>query len=139
MVCTSIHYVKLTFNGTVKYVLTLKSVTFCFHCVIRVYFLRYWFTLVHSIRWSSFVLKKIFPVHLSWPRACIKWYDHFQFLFLRYTKAYETLLWWRRCLKRCVHLGYQMSSNLTVKWEWIFFACVQESPFHGFANWSFNY
>ena len=37
-------------------------------------------------------------------------------------------------LKRCVHLGQQMSSNFTVKWVWIFFACQQESPFHGFAN-----
>ena len=32
-----------------------------------------------------------------------------------------------------------MSSNFTVKWVWIFFACVQELSFHGFANSSFNY
>ena len=37
-------------------------------------------------------------------------------------------------LKGCVHLGQQMSSNFTVKWVWIFFACQQDSPFHGFAN-----
>ena len=31
-----------------------------------------------------------------------------------------------------------MSSNFTVKWVKIFFACVQELSFHGFANSSFN-
>ena len=31
-----------------------------------------------------------------------------------------------------------MSSNFTVKSVRIFFACIHESPFHGFANPSFN-
>ena len=27
-----------------------------------------------------------------------------------------------------------MLNNFTIKWVWIFFACQQEPPFHGFAN-----
>ena len=41
--------------------------------------------------------------------------------------------------KRCAHLRYQMSNNFTVKWLWIFLACIQESALHGFVNSSFNY
>ena len=105
MVCRSIRYTRLTFN------------TFCFHCVIGVYFYS-----VHACTFNkviNFLCTKISPVHLSLLRPPIKWwYDHFQFL--GYTKAYETLLRWRKCLNCCVHLGYQMSSNHTVKLVWYF-------------------
>ena len=94
------------------------------------------YMLAHSIRCSIFMLKT-FSCPFIMTEERIKWYDSLQFLFLRYTKVYEASLWWRRSLKRCEHLGHQMSNNFTVKWVWIFFAslvCRQESPFHGFAN-----
>ena len=58
-------------------------------------------------------------VNLPWPRVCIKVYDHFQFLFLRYTKIKHR--WTGECvLSAVLHPGHQMSSNFTVKGLWFF-------------------
>ena len=139
--CICIQKTKITFNDLHKHSLHQTYIQWTreicidvknwllFVFIVSLVCISIQYTLVHLIRW-----KKPSPVHLSWLRVRINWYDNLQILFLRYTKVYETSLWWRTCLKRCVHLGHQMSSNFTVKWVWIFFACQQESPFHGFAN-----
>ena len=118
-----------------------ESVTFCFRCVICVYFCS---VLIHACTFNKviyFCVKK-FPLCIYHYRERVSsgmTVSSFCFLDTQRLILWNVVMEKVSYSKRCVHLGYQMSSNLTVKWVWIFFACVQESPFHGFPNSSFNY